>query len=71
MGRLEYDDDNDDNDERGESEPRGRKRRRRFDPEADRDEHRQKRSGKRFHRRKTHKDESWPGDDPRGPSKRR
>ena len=66
MGRLEYDDD-----ERDESEHRSRKRRRRFDQEEDGDDRRQKRSGKRFHYRKTHKDENWPGDEPRDSSKRR
>ena len=66
MGWSDYDDD-----ERGGSEHRGGKRRRRFEQEDSQNDYRQKRSGKRFHRKKTHKDENWPDDEPRGSSKHR
>ena len=66
MGRLEYDDD-----ERGKSEPRGDKRRKRFEQDESSNDYRQKRSGKRFHRRKTLKDENWPDDFSRSSPKRR
>ena len=66
MSRLEYDDD-----ERGDSEPRGGKRHKRFGEDESSDDYRQKRSGKRFHRRTTLKDENWPGDRPRSSPKRR
>ena len=66
MGRLVYDDD-----ERGESEPRGGKRRKRLEQDEGSSDYRQKRSGKRFHRRNSLKDENWPDDDPRSSPKRR
>ena len=66
MGRSDYDDD-----ERGISEPRGGKRRKRFEQDESSNDYRQKRSGKRFHRRKSLKDEDWLGDDSRSLPKRR
>jgi len=66
MSRLEYDDD-----ERGEPELRGGRRRKGYGQDESSDDYRQKRSGKRFHRRKTLKDDYWPGDRPRSSSKRK
>jgi len=66
MGWSDYDDD-----ESGRSEHRGGKRRRGFEQEESQNDYRQKRSGKRFHRKKTHKDENWPDDVPRSSSKHR
>ena len=66
MGWLNYDDG-----EHGQSEPHGGKRRKRFEQDESRNDYRQKRSGKRFHRRKTLKDENWPDDVPRSSPKRK
>ena len=67
MGWLEEDD------ERDSAEHRGGKRRRRSEQDEGSNDYRLKRSGKRFHRRKGHKDEVWPDDnpDPRSLPKRR
>ena len=51
MSRSDYDDD-----ERGRSEHRGGKRRKRFEQDESSNNYRLKRSGKRFHRKKTPKD---------------
>jgi hypothetical protein len=66
MGWVDYDDD-----DRNRSEHRGGKRQKRFEQDESSNDYRQKRSGKRFHRRKTLKDENWPDDDPRSSPKRR
>ena len=66
MGWSDYDDD-----ERDRSEHRGGKRRRRFEPEDSQNDYRQKRSGKRFHRRITFKDQNWPDDNLPDSTKRR
>ena len=65
MGWSEYDDDDHDR-----IEHRGGKRHKRFEEDENSD-NRQKRSGKRFHRRKTLKDQEWPDDDHRSSPKRR
>ena len=54
-----------------ESRHRGGKRRKRFEHDDGSYDHRQKRSGKRFHRKKTPKDGIWPDDDPRSSPRRR
>ena len=66
MGWSDYDDG-----ERGKSEPHGGKRRKRFEQDESSNDYRQKRSGKRFHRRKTLKDENWPDDVPGSSPKRK
>ena len=71
MGWSVFDDSElDDNEEPGRSKQDGRRKRKRFDEdEEDQGAYKQKRSGKRFHRQKTHKDDFWPEDD-RGSSDR-
>lgn len=70
MGRAILDDSElDDNEDPGRSKQDGRRRRKRFDEDEDHGAHKQKRSGKRFHRQKNHKDDFWPEDD-RGSSNR-
>jgi hypothetical protein len=66
MGWLDNEDD-----EHGGSEHQGGKRRQQFEQDEDRNGYRQKRSGKRFHRRKTIKDGSWPGEGERISPKRK
>ena len=72
MGWSDDDYDYDDNDdERGRAEPRGGKRRKQYEQDESSNDYRQKRSGKRFHRRKTIKDESWLDDVPRSQTRGR
>jgi len=68
---MGWSDDDYDDDERGRAEPRGGKRRKRFEQDETSNDYRQKRSGKRFHRKKTIKDESWPDDVPRSQTRGR
>jgi hypothetical protein len=70
MGWSGFDDSDLDDDEDPEgSRQNGRRKRKRFDEDEDHGVYKQKRSGKRFHRKKTHKDDFWPEDD-RGGSNR-
>ena len=70
MGWSVFDDSElDDNEDPGRSKQDGRRRRKRFDEDEDPAAYKQKRSGKRFHRKKNHKDDFWPEDD-RGSSNR-
>lgn len=64
MGRSEYDDG-----QGGGFGNRDGKRRKRFEHDDGGHDHRQKRSGKRFHRKKTFKDDNWPGEESLDPSK--
>jgi len=67
MGWSEYSDE----DDRSRSKHRGRKGWKRIEQDDGNNDHKQKRSGKRFHRRKSLKDENWPDDNPRSSPKRR
>lgn len=68
MGWSEFDDGEDDRDR---SKQSGRRYRKRFEQDEDETAYKQKRSGKRFHRRKTFKDEFWQDDKHRGSQKNR
>ena len=67
MGWSEYSDE----DDRGRSKHKGSKRPKRIERDDDNNGHKQKRSGKRFHRKNSLKDENWPDDNPRSSPKRR